>query len=71
MLNDGTRVGQCVNFFTNIHYENLLMQYTEILFSRKNENFTGNHNIFNINAQYIECGFILEPLPRGSSNEYP
>ena len=30
-----------------------------------------NFDIFNIFAQNIDCGYTLEPPPRGGSNEYP
>ena len=33
--------------------------------------FTGIYIIFLISAQNIDCGYWLEPLHRGSSNEYP
>ena len=38
----------------------------------KNENFVEkNKDIFNIFAQNIDCGYMLEPHLRGDSNEYP
>ena len=41
-------------------------------FSLKNENFQQkNVDIFLIFAQNIDCGYTLEPLRRGGSNEYP
>ena len=48
------------------------MQYTEIVFSLKIENFQlKNFDIFLIFAQNIDCGYTLE-LPRGGgSKEYP
>ena len=33
--------------------------------------FTGVYIIFIISAQYIDCGYTLEPTHRGGSNEYP
>ena len=30
-----------------------------------------NSDIFHISAQNIDCGYFLEPLRRGGSNEYP
>ena len=52
------------------HYENLPMQYTEIFFGCKNENFHWkNFDIFLIFAQNIDCGYTLEPPRRGGSNE--
>ena len=34
--------------------------------------FTGkNFDIFNMFAQNIDCGYMLEPPCRGHSNEYP
>ena len=57
---------------TRIHYENLLMQYTEILKVVKNLNVGRNFLIFFlIFAQNIDCGYTLEPPRRGGSNEYP
>ena len=38
----------------------------------KNENFQiKNSDIFHISDQNIDCGYLLEPPCRGSSNEYP
>ena len=38
----------------------------------KNENFQiQNADIFHISIQNIDCGYSLEPPPRGGSNEYP
>ena len=55
-----------------IHYENLPMQYTEIIFALKIENFQlKTFDIFLIFAQNIDCGYTLEPPHRGGSNEYP
>ena len=33
--------------------------------------FTGVYIIFYISALNIDCGYSLEPLRRGGSNEYP
>ena len=33
--------------------------------------FTGIYINFSISAQKIDCGYSLEPLHRGGSNEYP
>ena len=33
--------------------------------------FTGVYIIFLISAQNLDCGYLLEPPRRGSSNEYP
>ena len=54
------------------YYENLPMQYIEIVFGSKNENFHWkNFDIFLIFAQNIDYGYTLEPPRRGDSNEYP
>ena len=54
------------------HYENLPMQYTEIILALKIENFQlKTFDIFLIFAQNIDCGYTLEPPRRGGSNEYP
>ena len=38
----------------------------------KNGNFQiKNSDVFHISAQNIDCGYSLEPLRRGGSNEYP
>ena len=38
----------------------------------KNENFQiKNSDMFLISAQYMDCGYSLEPSWRGGSNEYP
>ena len=48
------------------------MQYTVIFKVVKNENFQWKFvDIFLIFAQNIDCGYTLEPPPRGGSNEYP
>ena len=48
------------------------MQYTEMIFSCKNENFIRKIvDIFLIFAQNIDCGYTLEPPRRGGTNEYP
>ena len=53
---------------TQFHYENLPMQYTEIFFGCKNENFHWKKiDIFLIFAQNIDCGYTLEP-PRSSKH---
>ena len=41
-------------------------------FTTKNWKFSDkNSDIFHISAQKINCGYSLEPLCRGGSNEYP
>ena len=48
------------------------MQHAENLFSSKTENFMGkNFDSFNISAQNIDGGYMLEPPWRSNSNEYP
>ena len=37
----------------------------------KNENFQKKIWYFHISALNIDCGYLLEPPRRGSSNEYP
>ena len=55
-----------------VHYENIPIQIYWKVNHRKIENFqTKNSNIFHISAQNIDCGYSLEPLRRGGSNEYP
>ena len=54
------------------HYKNMSVQYTAIFHGCKNDNFQMKmFDIFLIFAQNIDCGFTLEPPPRGGSNEYP
>ena len=53
------------------HYENLPMEYTEILKVVKKENCQKVFDIFLIFAQNIDCGYTLEPPRRGGSNDYP
>ena len=49
-----------------------LFKYTEKLITEKLKIFRRkNSNIFHISAQNIDCGYSLEPPPRGGSNEYP
>ena len=38
------------------------MQYTDIFQKKKNENFIGKKNIFNISAQNMDCGCTLAVL---------
>ena len=42
-------------------------------FTSKNWKFSDKKtlDIFYISAQIIDCGYLLEPPRRGSSNEYP
>ena len=41
-------------------------------FTSKTENFQiKKSDFFHISAQYIDCGYSLEPPRRGSSNECP
>ena len=48
------------------------MQYIEIVFGSKNENFHWKKiDFFLIFAQNIDCGNTLEPPRRGGSNECP
>ena len=48
------------------------MQFTEIFIGVKNENFQQKKfDILLIFAQNMDCGYMLEPLLRGGSNEYP
>ena len=43
----------------------LLFKYIEKFTTKKGK------NIFHISDQNIACGYSLEPLRRGGSNEYP
>ena len=55
-----------------LHYENMLMQYTEIFKVVKTKKIQKKiFDIFLIFAQNIDCGYTLEPPRRGGSNEYP
>ena len=56
--------------FIQMHYKNLPLQFIEIFSAVKNENFAGKKYIFNILAQNIDCGYMLEPPRRGCSNKY-
>ena len=48
------------------------VQYTAIFHGCKNDNFQmKKFEFFLIFAQNIDCGYTLEPPPRGGSNEYP
>ena len=48
------------------------MQYTGIFLALKIENFQlKNFGIFLFIAQNIDCGYTLNRLARGGSNEYP
>ena len=55
-----------------LHYENLPMQHTENFRDVQIENVhSKNSEIFNVFAQNIDCGYMLEPPRWGGSNEYP
>ena len=63
-------MGLCNGKFTK-HNENTPMQYTDLFGVVKNLKFHKNvFDIFLIFAQNIDCGYMLEPLRRGGSNEY-
>ena len=48
-----------------------LFKYIEN-FTTKNKTFSDkSSDIFHISTQNIDCGYSLEPLRRGGSNEYP
>ena len=56
----------------DIHYENTPIQIYWKFYHQKNENFQiKNSDIFHISVQNIDCGYSLEPPPRGGSNKYP
>ena len=59
---------QCIAISLRKHaYSNTLK-----ILPPKNGNFQiKNSDIFHISAQNIDCGYLLEPPRRGSSNEYP
>ena len=53
------------------HYENTPIQIYCKFHLQKTANFQiKKTDIFHISAQNIDCGYSLEPLWRGSSNEY-
>ena len=57
---------------SSLHYENTPIQICWKFHHRKIENLQiKNSDIFHISAQYIDCGYLLEPPRRGGSNEYP
>ena len=54
------------------HYENMPIQNTEHFTTKKRKfSHKKKSNIFHIFAQNIDCGYSLELLRRGGSNEYP
>ena len=58
---------------TNYHYENKYIENFTVKkgrYSNKKKK-KKKSDIFHISAQNIDCGYSLEPPPRGSSNEYP
>ena len=58
--------------FPTMHYKRCLFKYTENFTPKKNDNFQiKNSDIFHISAQNIDCGYSLELLRWGGSNEYP
>ena len=55
-----------------LHYENTPIQIYWKFYLQKTENFQIEiSDIFQISAQNIDCGYLLEPPRRGGSNEYP
>ena len=48
-----------------------LFKYTENFTTKKWKFSDKNSDIFHIYAQNIDCGYLLEPLWQGGSNEYP
>ena len=55
-----------------LHYENTPIQIYIQNFTTKTESFQiKNSDIFHILAQNIDCGYTLEPPPRGGSNVHP
>ena len=48
-----------------------LFKYTENFTTKKWTFSDKNSDIFQISAQNIDCGYLLEPPRRGGSNEYP
>ena len=54
-----------------VHYENTPIQIYWKFYNKKKQNFQiKNFDIFHIPAQNIDCGYTLEPLHWGGSNEY-
>ena len=54
------------------NYKNKPIQIYWTFYHPKNEKFRIKTRIcFHISAQNIDCGYSLEPLRRGGSNEYP
>ena len=47
------------------------MQYSVTFSALKIENFNGKYFIFILFLPKTDCGYMLEPPGRGSSNEYP
>ena len=49
-----------------------IFKYIENFTTKKMKNFQmKNSGSFQISAQNIDCGYLLEPPQRGGSNEYP
>ena len=48
-----------------------LFKYIENFTTKKGKKSDKNSDIFHISSQNIDCGYPLEPPPRGGSNEYP
>ena len=56
----------------HVHYEKTPIQIYRKFHLQKPTIFqVKNSDIFHISAQSIDCGYSLEPLRRGGSNEYP
>ena len=54
------------------HYENTPIQIHRKFHLQKLKKIQiKNYDIFHYSAQNIDCGYSLEPPPRGGSNEYP
>ena len=60
-----------IDIDTKDHYKNKPIQIYWKFYHQKFEVSDKNSNIFHISAQNIDCGYSLEPPPRGGSNKYP
>ena len=62
---------QTLRLVTPIITKTRLFKYTENFTTKKKQNFQiKNSDSFLISAQNIDCGYSLESLRRGGSNEY-
>ena len=64
-------ISECHLTFPLFITKTRLYKYIEKVYNKKKDNFQiKNSDVFHISAQYIDCGYSLEPPRWSGSNEY-